>query len=391
MIDDLGALRLRLDIRDSRVVAGPLQNMTFAVKDMFDLAGLVTGGGNPDWLASHDPAEVTAPAVQACLAAGAHLIGVAIADEMAFSPFGENVHYGTPLNPAAPERVPGGSSSGSASATAGGLVDFALGTDTAGSVRIPASYCGIYGLRPTHGRIPAEGVMPLAPSFDTVGCFARDAALLQRVGRALLVGGEDEARPIRRLLLLEEAFDLADDAARPALEAAAGRVADCLAPVERITLSDQHYGDWLVHFNTLRPPEIWAALGDWITQTQPKFGAATANRFAAVEAAAGADTTAAKAFRAAVQDQAAALLGDDGLFLLPTVPTVAPLKGRDLNAAKSLRENTFRLSGIAAMLGFPEVTIPLVKVDGCPMGLSLMGPPMSEATLLQAAVTVAEA
>lgn len=158
---------------------------------------------------------------------------------MAFSPFGENVYYGTPVNPAAPDRVPGGSSSGSASATAGGVVGFALGTDTAGSVRIPASYCGLFGMRPTHGRISVAGVMPLSPSFDTVGWFARDATMLKRVGDILLDGGA--ASPVRGVLLLEDAFDLADAETRPALERAAQQVSDAIGPVSRVTLGEQRF------------------------------------------------------------------------------------------------------------------------------------------------------
>ncbi|MDP6620082.1 MAG: amidase family protein, partial [Nitrospinota bacterium] len=159
---------------------GPLAGLRFAVKDLYDVEGHVTGRGNPDWLATHGPAESTAPAVARLVEAGATMIGKTITDELAFSLFGENFHYGTPVNTRAPDRVPGGSSSGSASAVAGGLVDFAVGSDTGGSVRVPASFCGILGIRPTHGRISLEGCMPLAPSLDTVGWFANDPELLER-------------------------------------------------------------------------------------------------------------------------------------------------------------------------------------------------------------------
>jgi amidase len=382
MIDDLNALRLRLDIHDETARNGPLGGMTFAVKDVFDVAGIVTGGGTPDWLSTHERAPRTAHAVQVCLRAGAQLIGITICDEMAFSPFGENVHYGTPVNPAAPDRVPGGSSSGSASATAGGLVDFALGTDTAGSVRIPASYCGLFGIRPTHGRISVDGVMPLSPSFDTVGWFARDAAMLERVGNVLLES--DAVSRIRRVLLLEDAFDLADAEARPALESAAKRVADVIAPASRIILSEQHYTDWVAQFNTLRPPEIWTAHGEWLTRTHPHFGSQIAARVAAVERAASTDTTEARAFRAALRERAANLLGHDGVFMLPTVPTIAPKKGIQDTTAPTLRENTFRLSCIAPMLGLPEISLPLATVSGCPMGLSLIGPANGDRMLLHA-------
>jgi amidase len=383
-IDPLGALRLLLS-GIGHASAGPLWPLTFAVKDMFDVAGIITGGGTPDWLTTHAPARETAPAVAACLQAGARLTGIAIADELAFSITGQNFHYGTPLNPAAPDCVPGGSSSGSASATAGGLVDFALGTDTAGSIRVPASYCGIFGMRPTHGRLPMQGVMPLSPSFDTVGWFARDAATLQRVGTILLGDETGSGQPIRRLLLLEDAFDLAEPAARPALERAVQQLAGSIAPLDRATLSAEGYADWLACFNVLRPPEIWAAHGDWITQTRPRFGPQIAARLEAARQAAHADTTAAQAFRTTIQRQATALLGTETAFVLPTVPTIAPKRDAPDTATQALRERTFRLTCIAPLLGFPAISIPMATVDGRPIGLSLIAATSADQMLLSAA------
>src|SRR3954454_4283402 len=165
---------------------GPLRGLRFAVKDLIDVAGHRTGCGNPTWLAAHPPATVSAVCVEQLLAAGAQCEGKTITDEFAFSLLGENFHYGTPLNPTAPDRVPGGSSNGSASAVACGIVDFALGTDTGGSVRVPASNCGICGWRPSHGLISVAGVMPFSPTFDTVGVFTRSAELLQRTAAVLL-------------------------------------------------------------------------------------------------------------------------------------------------------------------------------------------------------------
>ena len=159
---------------------GALAGRRFAVKDVFEVAGRVACFGNPTWLATHAPAAATAPALRALMGAGAHLAGYTVTDELAFSLTGVNAFYGTPVNPASPGRVPGGSSSGSASAVAGGLCDFALGTDTGGSVRVPASHCGVFGFRPSHGAIPLTGVLPFAPRFDTVGWFARDRPPWQR-------------------------------------------------------------------------------------------------------------------------------------------------------------------------------------------------------------------
>ena len=197
--DSLGAFMPDSEIEIAGVAEGPLKGLGFAAKDIFDVAGTVTGWGNPDRRASAAPAAQHSAAVERLLAAGAHLVGKTITDELAFSLNGQNPHYGAPANSNAPGRITGGSSSGSASAVAGDLADLALGSDTGGSVRIPASYCGVYGLRPSHGRISLAGVMPLAPSLDTVGCFARDAAALSRASRALCGLGACSMKASRRL------------------------------------------------------------------------------------------------------------------------------------------------------------------------------------------------
>ena len=202
--------------------AGPLSGLSFAAKDIFDVAGHVTGGGNPDWKATHQPADKSAWVVEALTNAGAAMVGKTLTDELTRGIFGENAHYGTPTNPRAPDCVPGGSSSRSASAVAGGLVDFALGSDTGGSVRVPASFCGLYGLRPTHGTIPLDGLLLQAPGFDTIGWFARDLRTFSRVGTVLLESLGEPIRP-QRLVVAEDAFELADteveNALRPLVEA----------------------------------------------------------------------------------------------------------------------------------------------------------------------------
>src|SRR5262249_46188864 len=147
--DNLGAFCRHTHVAVKSTGAGPLANLIFGVKDIYDVAGHKTGFGSPDWLATHRPATRTAPSVQILLDAGADLVGKTHTDELTYRLTGENAHYGTPINVNAPGRIPGGSSSGSAAAVAGRLVDFAVGSDTGGSVRAPASFCGIYGIRPT--------------------------------------------------------------------------------------------------------------------------------------------------------------------------------------------------------------------------------------------------
>src|SRR4029450_3526371 len=188
--------------------SGPLDGLRFAVKDVIDVAGFKTGCGNPTWRDSHPAAVAHAVCVEQLLHAGARCIGKTISDELAFSLLGENHFYGTPLNAHAPDRVPGGSSHGSAFPGACGLVDFALGTDTGGSPRVPASNCGIWGLRPSHDFISVAGVTPLAPSFDTVGVLARSADVLAKVGLVLLAAPVSASKPTK-IHLIREAFALA--------------------------------------------------------------------------------------------------------------------------------------------------------------------------------------
>src|SRR5215470_1021174 len=205
--------RIRIEGRSN----GPLTGLTFAAKDLFDVEGQPTGGGNPDWARWRPVPDKHAWAVQRLLDAGATLIGKTVTDEVSLGILGENAFDGTPLNPKARDRVPGGSSSGSASAVAQSLCDFALGTDTGGSVRVPASFCGLYGIRPTHGRLNLAGMLPQAPSSDTTGWFARDAETFARVSAVLLGEAPAAALPCN-LLIAVDAFGFADPDVAAALQ-----------------------------------------------------------------------------------------------------------------------------------------------------------------------------
>ncbi|MFG1224117.1 amidase [Xanthobacter wiegelii] len=368
--------------------SGPLAGLTFALKDVMDVAGTSTGNGHPEWLATHPPAPRSAVAVERLLEAGASLDGKTVADELCYSLTGENVHYGTPLNPAAPDRVPGGSSSGSASATAGGVVDFAIGTDCGGSVRVPASYCGLFGMRPSHGRIPLDGIAPFAPSFDCVGWFARDAALLERVGRVLLADAAP-APPITRLLAPREAFALLSPEAAAALGPALRLAQETIAPCEDIALAPEGLDAWSATFRALQAAEIWTSVGPWIERVRPAFGPGVKERFDAACAIAPAAVSAAAAHRTAIRARLGELLRPGTAFLLPTVPRPAPLRGMATAEVEvTTRHLAMNLLCIAGLGGLPQVSMPLALLDGAPFGLSLVGPAGSDTALLRAAVAM---
>ncbi len=390
MNESLGAFCPDTDCRIDGAAEGPLRGMTFAAKDIFDIEGHVTGCGNPDWLATHAPAAATAPVVQHLVDAGADMVGKTITDELAFSLNGENAHYGTPLNSAAPDRIPGGSSCGSASAVAGRAVDFALGSDTGGSVRAPASYCGLFGLRPTHGAVSLKGVMPLAPSFDTVGWFARSADLLAQVGDCLLPPGS-EGGPAK-VYRLDAAFGLLLPVAQDAVTRAADRVIDTLGMgAAPLPLDPPDLAEWLPHFQALQWREIWQTHGAWIQAVNPSFGPGIGERFTLASQVTEDRVAAANRFRDRVTADLTAVLDGAAVALLPTVPSIAPLKGLGQDELVAFRNRALSQLCVSGLSRLPQISMPLAEAEGCPVGISLIGPRGGDRMLLALARRLAAA
>jgi amidase len=388
MYESLGALCPHGNIRIEGAKSGPLNGLTFAAKDIYDVAGAPTGAGNPQWLTSHAPASAHAWAVKTLLDAGATLHGKTITDELAYGMTGRNHHYGAPVNPAAPDRNTGGSSCGSASAVAGKAVDFALGSDTGGSVRIPGSYCGLFGLRPTHGRIPIDGVVALSPSFDTVGWFAREPRLLERVGRVLL--GADDRRPAPvRILHADDAFAEADPAVITAIAPLMKRACDVVGGVERIRVCGTRLADWAQLHRVLSAKEAWESDGPWITKTKPLLGPDVQERFDFAATLSEADVAPARSARREIRAHIDKLLGSNAVLCLPTAPAPAPLRQAPIKSLDGVRMRNLALTCISGLAGVPQITLPAGTVDGGPVGLSLIGPRGSDHALLRLAVAIA--
>lgn len=361
--------------------AGPLAGLTLAVKDVYDIVGHRTGNGNPVWLATHPPAARTASSVQRLLDAGARMIGKTHTDELAYSLNGENVHYGTPTNPSAPGRIPGGSSSGSAAAVAGGLVDFALGTDCGGSVRLPASYCGIYGIRSSHGLIPVDGIIALASSFDAVGWCARTAKLMLQVGDVLLPRSAPWAPT--SLLIAADAFAAVDPAVVAAVGQGIAKVKSAFPSVREINVCSGDPAEWSALFRILQGDEIRAFHSDWIARCHPTFGPGIRERFQWVRTIDPADVEKAKPKREAVAERLARLLGSEALLCLPTAPDIAPRLNTPAAELEAFRARAFALLSIAGLARLPQINLPVGTLDGCPIGLSLIGPRGSDRGLLE--------
>ena len=382
--DTCGAFCRHIHVELVGAASGPLAGLTFGAKDIYDVAGHKTGFGSPDWLATHDAASANAPILQQLLAAGAHMAGKTHTDELTYSLYGENAHYGTPVNVNAPGRIPGGSSSGSAAAVAAALVDFALGSDTGGSVRAPASFCGIYGMRPTHGRIPLAGACPLAASFDTAGWFARDAELLERVGRVLLADDRAALRPAR-LLLAQDAFALAGDAVTEALQPALERLTAPLGRPQPVTVASEGLPQWFEVFRVLQGAEVWAQHGAWVTRAKPALGPGVRERMQWAATVTASDAAPARQQREEIARRMHALLDNDAVMVLPTLPGIAPLRNTPAAESDEFRARALSLLCIAGLARLPQLSLPLAWLDGCPLGLSLIAAHGADTLLLEIA------
>ncbi|KAJ4719494.1 Amidase 1 [Melia azedarach] len=394
----------------------PLSGLTFAVKDIFDVDGHVTGFGNPDWARTHSAAKSTAPAVLAVLSGGATCIGKTVMDEMAYSINGENRHYGTPTNPCAPDRVPGGSSSGSAVAVGATLVDFSLGTDTGGSVRVPASYCGVFGFRPSHNAVSTAGVIPMAQSFDTVGWFARDPTILNQVGRVLLQLPDVHLVRPTQVMISEDCLQLSS------------------IPSDRITQVLVKSVEKLIWWTHCKECDSWGLCegksskfkafhkprrqssrvqhtflgstfechevatkhryefknnhGEWVTTVKPDLGPGISERVWEAIRTSEENIDLCQSVKTELRNALTALLGDYGILVIPTVPGPPPKLQMDPTALETYRARAFSLLSIAGVSGFCQVSIPLGLHDNLPVAISLLAKHGSDGFLLNLVETL---
>jgi len=368
--------------------SGALAGLTLAVKDIFQVSGYRNGWGTPTRLQEAEIDVETQSSVQKMLDAGARILGKSQCEELCFSLTGINAHYGAPVNSAAPERVTGGSSSGSVSLIAGGVVDIATGSDTGGSVRAPASYCGLVGLRTTHGRIPLDRTMPLASSFDCFGWFAKDMATYCAVGDVLL---DDDASDVKLRRLVGS----------PELDSMLLADEDYLSFAKGAELVEKHFdmerdfqnlpfdldrSYWA--FRICQAYEAWQSLGDWISSRKPALGPGVKERFEYGEQLSKEDFEAASSDRRDITRALEELIGEDGVLVIPTVPSCAPLKSESKDTLQAFREQALRLLCLSGLSGLPQITLPLAEVYGAPLGVSMIGPRGSDKRLIKIAAGI---
>ena len=366
---------------------GPLAGLTFGAKDIFDVAGSPTGFGSPAWMNTHSIATHTAPTIEKLIQNGASLVGKTHTDELTYSLLGMNPHFGTPINSAAPMRIPGGSSSGSASAVSAALVDFAIGSDTGGSVRAPASFCGIYGIRPTHGRVSLEHAMPLAKSFDTLGWFARNPKLLLQVGEVLF--DEKIDAPIitsnqYEPLLLKEAWDVLDPDLATLVKAELYKI-PFFNKVQSLSIAPHKLADWANAFRIAQGAEIWQEHGAWAQLHIEEMGPGVKERFFAASNLTPQEIKGALKDRSEIKQYLTSILSKKHVLIIPTAANLPPLLSSTPTEFDRFRSDSFRLLCIAGLGGLPQINLPLIKIDKVPFGISIIGPAHADMALLQIA------
>lgn len=367
---------------------GKLAGLTFMVKDLFAIEGRKVSNGNRVFYERASPAAETAPSIARLLAAGASCTGITVCDEFFYSVLGSNAHYGQPINARAPGRVTGGSSCGSAAAVAAEMCDFALGSDTGGSIRVPASFSGLYGLRPTHGRIPLEGVTPMAPSYDTVGFLARNAELFRKVGQVLLDEAGIEAE-VERLILAEDFFAHEEPAAEEALSRALASVGPTVPAPEHRAIAGDENDAWRNAFRVIQAFEIQSTLLPFIQAYDARLGPGIKERFAVAAQITAAEADAARKLRQEIAAHLGAIVPPGTLIVLPTTPTLPPERGiLDGDAFAAFRAKTLGYTCLAGHAGLPQISIPAAEAAGCPIGLSFIGWKGGDEALLDLATRI---
>ena len=358
---------------------GLLSNLNFVLKDMCDVKNLKTSCGNPDFFKKCDFAKDYAPFLKDLLNEGPVLKGITVCDEFFYSLIGENGHYGTPTNLNAPSCVPGGSSSGSAAALTTDLYDFSIGSDTGGSVRIPASFCGLIGMRPTHNRINTKGVYPMAPSFDTVGWFANNPEIFQKVGNVLLNNIERSNVDFKQYVVAEDLLELCDAEVQDNFN---NYINVNIPNINKTRLSTNTKAIIADNFRILQGAEVKENIIPWIEKNKPNISPEIRSRIDMASKITDIEVNRALIFRKTLIDEIKKSLPEGTIAVFPTSPFSAPKSGQDDESLGSFRKRLMELTSIAGMTSRPQITIPRLKDKSGPVGISLLGWKYSDEILL---------
>ncbi|KAG2654141.1 hypothetical protein PVAP13_1NG495500 [Panicum virgatum] len=363
-----------------------LSGLTFAASDNFEIEGYVAGFGNPDWKRTHEAPRHTAVTVTMLLKQGATCIGRTVMDELGFGVTGENLHCGTPINPASPSLVPGGSCSGAAVAVAAQLADFALGTDTIGDVRIPASFCGLLSFRPSYGVVSTLGTIANSQSLDTIGWFARDPSVLYRVAEALLPATAGGLKQRRQFVFADDCFQLLKVSNQKTVHAIKNAVQTLpgYQPPKHINIGQYLYLNvpslkefcepatklqegmsalkaLSIVMLLLQRYEFKASHENWVNTVKPKLGLDISTRVLRAVNFAHDNIKSLYAIRNELRAALQNLLKDTGILVLPTTAGYPLKRNSKERLSSGFEDRMYKFVGIAALSGCCEEQVVLAS------------------------------
>lgn len=360
---------------------GPLAGLRLAVKDLFDVAGYPTGAGNAYLLASSGIKTNTAQVVQCLLDRGAEFVGKTVTDELAYSLIGRNIHFGMPTHPAWPERIPGGSSSGSAIAVATGLADIGLGTDTSGSIRLPAAINGLCGWRPTHGLLSADRCRPLAPSFDTGGFLTSSLGVMDRLMDVFVP--PETGTTARDIVIPEDLLGLCDQVTSSEFLKLLDKIPCRFRFVK--TLTSISLDEARATFNTILRKEAWLTNADLFSKAEASIDPTILARLDMGRTIDQLQFENALAVQDRFLAELSDLLADGSILAFPTLPRIAPLRSANTQELDNFRSDSISLLCISGLSGCPQLVCPFGSDPSQQHSLSLLGMRRADRILLEAA------
>lgn len=379
-------------VRDNHVAisgksSGILSHYVFSAKDVFRIKGSTWGNGHPDWLRYSRPDEYTATGVQVLLDNGADLVGKTICDELCYSISGENWNYGSPLNPHDIRRYTGGSSSGTCASVAGGLVDFSIGSDCLGSVRVPASYNGLLGIRPTYNRIDTTGEAPYCESMDVLGFVAKESNIFQDVAKVLL-REDNQTYQFQKIIIASDCFNVIDRDILAHLDDAIEYIKVNFNEIIQKDISPEGLDSWVDTFQIVQGYEVWESYGGFVNKYQPKLSPGPKQRLKKASQISRKEYDEALIEKKKIEEYVEKLVSDDTIIILPTASSIAPLKSTSQEEINHYRAQSSKLLSISPLSGTPQITIPLSKQEGVPLGISIIGPKGSDRAMVDLSTTL---
>ena len=362
----------KLKLNELPTASGNLNKYSFSAKDLFDLRGHIKSNGHKGSLTKFEPCNDTSPLISSLLNEGAKLIGLTNCDEFFYSLTGVESSFQQPQNWINEVLVPGGSSSGAAASVGFDLVDFALGSDTGGSIRVPASFCSLFGIRPTHGRVSTNGMTALAPSLDTLGWLTKKPELLSKVGKILLRNYKKESDKINKVFLLDNLFKLSTEEISLNIKIWSKKLENDF-DLDITSLSTIDFQRTIMDFQIIQGWEAKNGIVKFIKKNNLKLRKNIQERINFADSITESEYKKANKNRYEFKQRINSILEDGCVAIFPTTPMPALNKGKINQELSIFRKKIHNFTCVSGLTGRPQISLPINLKHPQPFGVSILG------------------